>query len=210
METITGVYSSSREITDKSAKYIAGGVVSLNRKVEPPIVFERAKGSKLYDCEGKEYIDYHAAFAPYLLGHNFDIVNKAVIDAMLRELSLTGSGTNRGEARLAELLCENIPSLKLIQIANTGSEATAHAIRLSRAFTGREHIILIQGGYNGWHNEVAREVMPALSELGIRIDSGEYPFIPSSAGIPLDTQKKTHLINFNDPDSLEYVLKSIL
>ena len=191
----------------EAAQYIAGGVVSLNRKVNPAIVFDRAKGSKLFDVNGKEYIDYHASFAPYLLGHNFDAVNEAVIQSIRDEKSLYGSGTNALEITLARLLCELVPSLELIQVSNTGSEATAHAIRLSRAYTGREDIILTVGGYNGWHNEVSRAVMPSLAQLGKRVSPGEYPFVPLSAGIPDATKRKVHLVNFNDLDSIEYVMK---
>ena len=191
----------------EAAKYIAGGVVSLNRKVNPAIVFDRAKGSKLYDTNGKEYIDYHASFAPYLLGHNFDAVNDAVIQGIKEERSLYGSGTNALEIKLAKLMCELIPSLELIQVSNTGSEATAHAIRLSRAYTGREDIILAVGGYNGWHNEVSRAVMPSLAQVGKRVSPGEYPFVPLSAGIPDATKRKVHLVNYNDLESVEYVMK---
>lgn len=191
----------------EAARYIAGGVVSLNRKVNPAIVFERAKGSKLYDVEGKTYIDYHASFAPYLLGHNFDAVNEAVIQAIRDERSLYGSGTNAMEIELAKLMCELIPSLDLIQVSNTGSEATAHAIRLSRAYTGREDVIMMIGGYNGWHNEVSRAVMPSLAQVGKRVSPGEYPFVPLSAGIPDGTKRRVHLVNFNDLESIEYVMK---
>ena len=191
----------------EAAKYIAGGVVSLNRKVNPAIVFDHAKGSKLYDVEGKEYIDYHASFAPYLLGHNFDAVNDAVIQSIKDEKSLYGSGTNALEIKLAKLMCELIPSLELIQVSNTGSEATAHAIRLSRAYTGREDIILAIGGYNGWHNEVSRAVMPSLAQVGKWVCPGEYPFVPLSAGIPDATKRKVHLVNYNDLESVEYVMK---
>ena len=117
----------------EAARYIAGGVVSLNRKVNPAIVFERAKGSKLYDVAGKEYIDYHASFAPYLLGHNFDAVNEAVVQSIREERSLYGSGTNALEILLAKTMCELIPSLELIQVSNTGSEATAHESGIHRA-----------------------------------------------------------------------------
>jgi glutamate-1-semialdehyde 2,1-aminomutase len=157
-------------IAARSSKFIAGGVVSLNRKVIPNIIFVRGKGSRIVDINGKEYIDYHSAFAPYLLGHNHDQVNH-------------------------------------IQITNTGSEATAHAIRLARAFTEREHIVLTLGGYNGWHNEVARAVMPALEQIGPRRVKEEYPFLPMSAGIPKSTMEKVHIVNFNDPESLETILK---
>jgi len=94
-----------------------------------------------------------------------------------------------------------------VQITNTGSEATAHAIRLSRAYTGREHVILMVGGYNGWHNDVARVVMPSLTEIGPRRSPGEYPFQASSAGIPEGVKKTIHCVNFNDLASVEYVLQ---
>ena len=83
-----------------AGRVIAGGVVSLNRKVDPFIIFKRGKGSKIYDVQDKEYIDYHAAFAPHLLGHNNDDVNKAVIQAMESEWSLFGTGTNELEIQL--------------------------------------------------------------------------------------------------------------
>jgi glutamate-1-semialdehyde 2,1-aminomutase len=189
-------------------RYIAGGVVSLNRKVSPSIIFAHAHGSKLYDVDGKEYTDYHAAFAPHMLGHNYLEVNEAVKQAMNDNWSLFGSGTNAMEVALAKTMCEVIPGLQKIQVTNSGSEATAHAIRLSRAFTGREHIVLMLGGYNGWHNEVARLVMPSRAQAGPRQVRGEYRFMPSSAGIPAGAQALVHVINFNDLDSLEYVLQS--
>lgn len=197
----------SASITLEAQKYIAGGVVSLNRKVEPNIVFVRGKGSRIYDSEGKEYIDYHAAFAPHLLGHNDPQVNDAVKKVIDDQYSLFGSGTNPLEVKLARLLCETVPSLELVQITNTGSEGTAHAIRLSRAWTGREDIIVTLGGYNGWHNEVSRAVMPSLSQIGARVSPGEYPFVPSSAGIPESTKRRVHVVNFNDLESIEYIMK---
>lgn len=197
----------SEEIIGRAQKYIAGGVVSLNRKVTPNVVFTRAEGSKLYDAEGIEYIDYHAAFAPFLLGHNFKLVNDAAIEAMTNGWSLMGSGTTLWEGELAELLCEAVPSLELVQITNTGSEATAHAIRLSRAFTSREDIIVTLGGYNGWHNEVARAVMPSLNDIGPRVSPGEYIFKSMSAGIPEQTKRRVHVVNFNDLESVEYVMR---
>ncbi len=194
-------------LIDRANHYIAGGVVSLNRKVQPHIVFREAEGCHLRDVEGKQYIDYHAAFAPYLLGHNDPDVNRAVQHVFEQRASLYGSGTNSLEIDLAQLLTEVIPSVDLVQLTNTGSEATAHAIRLSRAWTKREDIILIMGGYNGWHNEVARAVMPSLDVVGPRIEGGEYPFIPMSSGIPESTKKKVHIVNYNDLESVEFVLK---
>src|SRR4249920_318535 len=97
----------------EAEQFIAGGVVSLNRKVDPHIIFRRGKGSKIYDINGKEYIDYHAAFAPHLLGHNYAPVNDAVIEILQQEWSLIGSGTNELEVKLAKLLCRAVPSLEL-------------------------------------------------------------------------------------------------
>ena len=201
------VKSTSSQITRQADKFIAGGVVSLNRKVEPNIVFARGKGSKIYDQEGNEYIDYHAAFAPHLLGHNDSRVNDAVIAAMNSDHSLFGSGTNALEVELARLLCEAVPSMELVQVTNTGSEATAHAIRLSRAWTGREDVIVTLGGYNGWHNDVSRTVMPSVQQVGPRVSPGEYPLIAGSAGIPESTRRLIHVVNFNDLESIEYVMK---
>ncbi|MEP7258081.1 MAG: aminotransferase class III-fold pyridoxal phosphate-dependent enzyme, partial [Flavitalea sp.] len=120
--------SSSRysEMISEASKYIAGGVVSLNRKVDPHILFKEGKGSKIYDIEGNEYIDYHAAFAPHFLGHNYAPVNEAAMDVIKNNISLIGSGTNELEIRLAKAVVDLIPSIELVQITNTGSEATAH------------------------------------------------------------------------------------
>ena len=197
----------SEGIARRSAESIAGGVVSLNRKVDPPIVFVRALGSRLWDADGNEYLDYHAAFAPHLLGHNDPGVNGAVREAMERGWSLVGSGPTPWEMKLAELLRRAVPTVESVQLANTGSEATAHAIRLSRAWTGREDIVLTLGGYNGWHNDVARAVMPSLDDIGPRVSPGEYRFLPLSAGIPSGVTRRVHIVNYNDPDSVEYVMK---
>jgi len=191
----------------RAATSIAGGVVSINRKVEPQLAFVRGKGSRIWDADGREYLDYHAAFAPHLLGHNDPGVTAAVLKAIEAGHSLMGSGTTPWEVRLAELLREAVPFLERVQITNTGSEATAHAIRLSRAFTGRQDIVLPLGGYNGWHNDVARTVMPPLEQTGPRVSPGEYAFLPLSAGIPEGSRRLVHLVNFNDLASVEYVLQ---
>ncbi len=197
----------AEQILERSARYIAGGVVSLNRKADPQIVFTQARGSRLTDANGNEYIDYHAAFAPHLLGHNHPEITAAVTRAIEEGWSLIGSGPTFWEARLAELLCRAVPSLERVQIVNTGSEASAYAIRLARAWTGRDDIITPLGGYNGWHDDVGRAVMPSLEQVGPRVSPGEYPFVPISAGIPLSTQQRIHCVNFNDLDSVEYVLR---
>ncbi|MCZ7647588.1 MAG: aspartate aminotransferase family protein [Planctomycetota bacterium] len=202
-----GSARNSAEINRLGETHLAGGVVSLNRKVDPALVFVRARGCRLWDAEGREYLDYHAAFAPHLLGHNDPGINAAVARAMEDGWSLMGAGTTPWEVELARLLREAVPNLERVQITNTGSEATAHAIRLARAHTGREDLLLTLGGYNGWHNEVARAVMPSLEQVGPRVSPGEYRWLPLSAGIPAASRRSLHLVNFNDLDSVEYVLR---
>jgi len=180
-------------------------VVSVNRAVEPSIVFVRACGQYLWDADGNRYIDYHAAFSPHLLGHNDPCVNEAVRRTLESGASLYGSGTTELEGRLAEMICEHIPFVDSVQFLNTGSEATSQAIRLARAVTGRDHIIVIQGGYNGWHDDVACNLMTPLERLGPRVSPGEYPFVPISAGIPEERRKLVHVVNFNDLASVDYV-----
>lgn len=205
MSTLTA--SASGSIISKSERHIAGGVVSLNRKTSTDIVFSKAAGATLYDSEGNSYIDYHAAFAPHLLGHNHPEVTEAVRDSLDSGWSLMGSGATFWEAELAEAICDALPNLERVQILNTGSEASYLAIRLARAHTGREDIVTTLGGYNGWHDEVGRAVMPSASQVGPRVSPGEYPYSPISAGIPLSTQRRIHTVNFNDLDSIEYVFR---
>ena len=139
----------SAEILQRNRRVIPGGVVSTNRATQPEIVFVKGDGAYIYSADGKRYIDYHAAFAPHVLGHNDPYVNDAVVRCLRDGSSLFGSGTTVMEGRLAELICDNIPFVDSVQFLNTGSEATYQAIRVARAATGRDHIIVIQGGYNG-------------------------------------------------------------
>ncbi|MES2391630.1 MAG: aspartate aminotransferase family protein [Acidobacteriota bacterium] len=198
-------HQASSRIFEHNLRYIPGGVMSLNRKVDPAISFARAVGSHMWDAEENRYIDLHAAFGPYLLGHNHPAVNEAVIKTMQQGMSLYGSGTTEQEGELAELICSNIPWVESVQILNTGSEATAQAIRLARAYSERDHIIVMQGGYNGWHNDVAWNLMSSLRELGPRRSPGEYPKVPMSAGMPDAHRDLIHAVNFNDLDSIRFV-----
>ena len=198
-------YPKSSQILDNNRRYIPGGVVSTNRAASPEIVFVKAEGAYLWDAEGNRYIDYHAAFAPHFLGHNDPHVTEAVRRVLDDGASLYGSGTTVLEGRLAELVCTHVPAIEAVQFLNTGSEASYQAIRLARAVTGRDHIIVMQGGYNGWHNDVSCNLMTPLEQLGPRVSPGEYPYKSISAGVPLDHQRLVHPVNFNDLASVEYV-----
>jgi glutamate-1-semialdehyde 2,1-aminomutase len=197
----------SEEVFAKNRDFISGGVVSVNRAILPEIVFVKGEGAYIWDADGNRYIDYHAAFSPHFLGHNDPYVTEAVVHVLRERASLYGSGTTVLEGRLAELICRHIPWVESVQFLNTGSEATYQAIRLARAVTGRDDIIVMQGGYNGWYNDVSCNLMTPLERLGPRISPGEYSYEPISAGVPLAHQGLVHPINFNDLESVEYVCR---
>lgn len=194
----------SEELLTGNARLVPGGLASLNRKADPVIAFARAKGSRLWDVDGHEYIDYHAGFAPYILGHNDDDQTAAVIAAMQSGLSNYGAGPTRDEGELARLFLKAAPHVDKVQFFNTGSEATAQAIRVARAWTGRSHLIKMQGGYNGHHNAVATNLMSTREQLGgAPVHGDEYPRVPFTAGIPPVEQELTHPVPFNDLAAVE-------
>lgn len=199
----------SRRTKDKdienSKRFIPGGVSSINRLTSPFIAFNRGEGSAIWDSEGKEYLDFHAGFAPFLLGHNQADINNAVIKAIVDNKSLFGAGPVDLEGNLAALLCNEIEHLEKVTFLNTGSEATALAIKLSRAVTGRDHVISIQGSYNGNGDELACNVFNTIEQIGPRVSPGEYPLVPMGAGTLIEQQKVVHIVNYNDLDSIRYV-----
>ncbi len=197
----------SSALLKSNEQWIPGGVVSLNRKSDPNICFEKGKGSRVWDLEGNEYIDYQAGFAAAFLGHNDPDVNEAVQQTLGASTLLMGAGPTNLEGEFARLFCECVPSADSVQITTTGSEATYHALRIARAVTGRDHIIVMQGGYNGWHNDVACNVISSLADVGERVSPGEYPFDSLSAGIPAQHKALVHVVNYNDIASIEYIIK---
>ncbi len=198
----------SKALLKHNADLIPGGMGSLNRMCDPTIAFARARGARMWDVEGNEYIDYHAGFAPYILGHNDPDQTEAVISALRAEKSNYGSGPTEDEGKLAELFLQCLPFAEKVQFFNTGSEATAQAIRVARAWTGKPHVILTQGGYNGHHNIVAANLMSTKEQLGgRRVRGGEYPLVPITAGIPEAEKKLMHAVEFNDLEAVETVAR---
>ena len=198
-------YLRSIEVLERNQQYIPGGVLSGARKVEPVICFSRARGASLWDLDGNRYVDYHAAFAPHLLGHNDPHVNQAVRRVLDGEVSLFGSGPTVLEGRLAELICTHAPAVERIEFLNTGSEAMLAALRLARTATGRDHVVVMQGGFNGSHNELACNVLTPLERVGPRVSPGEYPYARLGPGLPAAQERLAHVVNFNDLDSVRHV-----
>ena len=119
---------SSQGILDSNRRFIPGGISSVNRSIDPAIAFTRGEGAYLWDTDGKRYIDYHAGFAPYFLGHNFKPVNDAAARALTGGDSLFGAGPSAAEGALAEMICRAAPHVAKVTLLNTGSEADALAI----------------------------------------------------------------------------------
>lgn len=208
IEPISRSFAKSRELLANNERLIPGGLASINRRSEPCIAFARAKGSRLRDIDGNEYIDYHAAFSAYILGHADDDQNSAVIEAIQSDRSNYGSGPTEDEGELARLFLQCVPTANKVQFFNTGSEATAQAIRIARAWTGRDHVILMQGGYNGNQNAVAANLMSTAEQLGGRqVVGDEYPLVPITAGIPAGERQVLHAVEFNDLEAVHTLVK---
>ncbi len=185
-------------LVDRACEFMPGGVNTSLRRVEPRLVFSRAAGAIITDADGKDYIDYHAAFGPIILGHNFEAVNRRVRKAM-DTIDLIGSGTTEIEIELAQKICQHIPSAEKVLFCNSGSEATYDAVRLARAVTGRTKLIKFQGCYHGWHDYLAMNVITSAEKLGGRD--------PLSAGSLSEALDHTIVCQFNNLDDVEEAVK---
>jgi glutamate-1-semialdehyde 2,1-aminomutase len=155
-----------------------------------PPFFERASGAHLWDVEGKRYIDYVGSWGPMVAGHTHPRVVEAVQAAAARALSF-GAPT-AAEVQMAELLCRLVPSLELVRLVSSGTEATMTAIRLARGFTGRSLIVKFEGCYHG-HADA----------LLVKAGSGALTFgHPSSAGVPAETAAHTRVLDYNNAAQL--------
>lgn len=191
-------HTHSNEIYEHAKQVIPGGVSSNNRLVDPNIVFTRAEGAYIYDADGKKYVDYHAAFGPPVLGHSNKEVNAAVSDA-LSKIDLVGVGANEMEIQLAEKIVEHVPSAEKVLFANSGSEATFAALRLSRAVTGRKKIIKFQGCYHGHHDAVLMNVISAPDKIGKKD--------PLSKGMTQEVVDNTLVLPFNDVEEFAQTIQ---
>lgn len=192
---------------DRAIPSIAGGVMSLNRLMDPMIEFVRAKGAYLWDSNGKKYIDYHAAFAPYLLGHGEEKVDSAVVDSIRRGESLFGAGATPWEQEVADLLVDSVPGLEQVQLTGSGTEAVGYAVRLARAATGRHKVLVMQGGYNGWMDALAFNLMDPAAAVKDHRYGEEHKLRPITAGLSEAATDSVHVVEFNDLDAIETVLK---
>ncbi|WP_174614662.1 aspartate aminotransferase family protein [Virgibacillus ihumii] len=177
--------------------YSPGGVHTSIRNVDPHLIFTHAEGAYIKDVEGNKYIDYQAAFGPFVLGHNHPYVNDKVIESISRT-DLFGVGTTDLEIELSKKICAHVPSSEQVLFCNSGSEATYHAIRLARAITEKTKLIKFQGCYHGWHDYVARNMLSEWDKIGKRD--------PGSAGMLDEAIDNTLVCTFNDLEHVEETL----
>jgi glutamate-1-semialdehyde 2,1-aminomutase len=175
-------------------EHTPGGVNSSLRATLPNLVFKKALGATLTDADGNEYLDFHGAFGPALLGHNHPGVRRRVVEALESNL-LAGAGTTELEIGLAQKICRHVPSAQKVLFCNSGSEATYHALRVARAVTGRKKIIKFQGCYHGFHDAVLRNVSSPADKIG-KLDAG-------SAGMAQEVLADTLVCDFNRLESVE-------
>lgn len=200
------IKTKSKNLHSRASKSIPLGVNSNFRfwgEGSTPYV-DKAKGAYLWDIEGKKYIDYRMAFGPIILGHAYDEVNKKVHDEIDR--AVLCAMTNELEVDLAELIIDLCPCVEMVRLACSGTEATMHALRVARAFTGREKIIKFEGMYHGFQDYTLFSTYAPAEAYG----NVNNPIpIPSSSGIPRSLNDLIFTLPFNNFDILEKALKRI-
>ena len=185
----------SQQLFERAQKHIPGGVNSPVRAFKavggtPPFI-ERADGPYIYDADGKQYIDYVQSWGPMVLGHNHPDIRQAVISAAEKGLSF-GAPT-AAEVEMAELVSEMVPSMEMVRMVNSGTEATMSAIRLARGYTGRNKLLKFEGCYHGHADALLVKAGSGALTLGV----------PSSPGVPEDFAKHTLTQEYNNLDSVQ-------
>ncbi len=184
----------SADLFAKAQQKIPGGVNSPVRAFAgvggTPLFIERADGAYIFDADGNAYIDYVGSWGPMILGHNHAAIRDAVINAAQQGLSF-GAPTAM-EITMAELVSELVPSMEMVRMVSSGTEATMSAIRLARGFTGRDKILKFEGCYHGHADCLLVKAGSGALTLGQ----------PSSPGVPADFAKHTLTATYNDLDSV--------
>src|SRR5436305_15352864 len=192
--------SRSSQLFARARNRIPGGVNSPVREFPnvggEPFFVERAAGSRIWDVDGKEYVDYVGSWGPAILGHAPQVVVDAVSDAAARGLSF--GIPNPFEVELAELICQWMPSIEKVRMVNSGTEAAMSCIRLARGFTQRDKIIKFDGCYHGH-----------ADSLLVQAGSGALTFgNPDSAGVPAAFTQHTIVLPYNDSAAVTSAFKA--
>jgi glutamate-1-semialdehyde 2,1-aminomutase len=189
----------SRELFNKAKRIMPGGVNSPVRAFKAvggsPIFIQSARGSRIFDVDGNEYIDYVLSWGPMILGHAHPQVIRALKKAI--EKGTSYGAPTRLEIELAEIIRKAYPTMEIVRMVNSGTEATMSAIRVARGFTGRDKVIKFEGCYHGH-----------ADGLLVKAGSGAATFgVPTSPGVPKDYARHTITLPFNDLKLLEKIIK---
>ncbi len=186
--------SRNQELFARAQRHIPGGVNSPVRAFRSvggtPLFFQKGVGAKVQDADGKWYTDYVGSWGPLILGHAHPDVIAAVQAAVVDGLSF-GAPTEK-EVEIADLLCELVPSMDMVRLVSSGTEATMSAIRLARGYTGRDILVKFEGCYHGHADSLLVKAGSGLLTFGN----------PSSGGVPAGTIETTMVLTYNDPQGL--------
>ncbi|WP_173915999.1 glutamate-1-semialdehyde 2,1-aminomutase [Halobacillus sp. Marseille-Q1614] len=193
-------FDRSIEAYKKAVNYMPGGVNSPVRAFKSvkmdPIFMERGKGSKIYDIDGNEYIDYVLSWGPLILGHADDRVVEAL--KKTTEMGTSFGAPTEIENELAQLVIDRVPSIEMLRMVNSGTEATMSALRVARGYTGRDKILKFEGNYHGHGDSLLIKAGSGVATLGL----------PDSPGVPESIAKNTITVPYNDIESVRYVFEN--
>lgn len=185
----------SKELYNAGQEHLVGAVNSPVRAFNSvggnPLFMEKAHGSKIYDVDGNEYIDMVLSYGPMIVGHG----NDKVIEAVQKQVctGFTFGASTAGEIEMAKLVCDAFPGMDKVRFVNSGTEAILSAIRLARAYTGKNHIVKFAGCYHGHSDALLVAAGSGLATLSI----------PGSAGVPKEAVQNTLIAEYNDIDSVK-------
>lgn len=193
-----------KDIYKMACQYMAGGVSAgqrYNATMGTPLYIDHADGCRLYDVEGKEYIDFHGGSGAAMFGHNHPRIRKAIMKSIERGFFMNYETPDMIE--LARLTKELFPSCEKIRLANTGSEATQGAIRLARGYTGKQLVIKFDGHFHGMHESIwfNHSYVNKMDEFG------EVVTVPDSEGFAEEAKNSVINVTFNNIEALEHVVK---
>jgi glutamate-1-semialdehyde 2,1-aminomutase len=190
----------SKQLFSEARKYIPGGVNSPVRAFKSvggdPIFIKKGVGSKIYDVDGNEFIDYIGSWGPHIFGHNPPFIKKALLKAIENGTSF-GAPTEL-EVKVAKLIQELVPSVEMVRMVNSGTEATMSAVRAARGFTGKDKIIKFEGCYHGHADFFLIKAGSGALTLGI----------PTSPGVTKNNASDTLIADFNDIDSVKALIRA--
>jgi glutamate-1-semialdehyde 2,1-aminomutase len=183
---------------------LAGGVSSstrVNKALGHPLFFDRAEGCRLWDLDGREYIDLCCSHGATLLGHGDERIRTAVERSLTRGAPC--SYENEDHASLAALLCQVVPCLERVRYTCSGSEATMHCLRLARSYTGRTKILKLEGNFHGYHDQVMYSINTPVDKLGPETSPTAFP---ASKGMPAALAEQLILVPYNNVELLTAAL----